>query len=79
MDRSQNLGESEMAADAGMTAEQKVAFYIERAGVRAELVEMQRLVKSLAEMETAGRQVRQGLERNDELAIAFQPPVEKQK
>jgi hypothetical protein len=30
-------------------------------------------------MEVAGRQVREGLERNDELAIAFQPPVEKQK
>ena len=61
--------------DSHLSAEEKVARFARRAGIAGDILEPHRLVKMLDEMEAAGKQVRKGLLRNDEPAIAFQLPA----
>ena len=61
--------------DSRLSAEEKVSLYARRAGIGSDILEQQRLVKMLDEMEAAGQQVRKGLLRKDEPAVAFQLPA----
>lgn len=66
-----------MPADKPTEISQEVLIHLKRAGVPPEPALCRNMEKALAEIQEAGRIVRQGIERNDEPASAFHVPWEK--
>jgi DNA-directed RNA polymerase subunit L len=66
-----------MADDRAKGAPDEVTIQMRRAGLKPDEALHKSLTKALVEIEEAGKQVRKGIQRNDEPASAFHAPFEK--